>query len=116
MTDIVERIDAAIKRITTERRPPLSIPLHKSDVDVVLSDAKAEIERLQKIISDGDADSDAREAENERLRKVVDAAFALAKTPIFHAKELKENEEKLWTALRELGDPDEDQDDEGVSG
>jgi hypothetical protein len=38
---------------------------------------------------------------------VVDAALALAKTPIFHTEDLKENEQKLWAALRELEDSDE---------
>jgi ATPase subunit of ABC transporter with duplicated ATPase domains len=70
---------------------------------------KKEIERLQKIISDGDADSDAREAENERLRKVVDAAEALiqaqqkpgGRVPVTYYADFGRRIQTLRDALRE---------------
>lgn len=45
--ELIERIDAALKRLT-DGHAPMRIPAARTDVDLVLADAKREIERLIK--------------------------------------------------------------------
>jgi hypothetical protein len=50
--DLLQRIEVAIDRVTSGTRGLMTVPVDATDVDVVLSDASAEIARLRARIAE----------------------------------------------------------------